>query len=98
MRPFYLLRISMKLYHEYYQKSKKDDHECDILECMRQPEAYCSVKVHLKQTCRGDPIGVNLPKNRSLVRRGEGGWERWGGPLWTLSGGQCGPRVGRLNP
>jgi len=30
----------MRLYHEYYQKSKKDDQECDILESMRQPEAY----------------------------------------------------------
>src|SRR5437660_3197252 len=38
---------------------------------------------------RGTPIGVHFTKNRPLVRRGERGWERWGGPLWTQSGGLC---------
>ena len=28
-------------------------------------------------------LGVNVTKNRPIVRRGEGGWERWGGPLWS---------------
>ena len=46
----------------------------------------------------GTPIGVHFTKNRPLVRRGERGWERWGGPLWTQSGGLCGPWVGRLAP
>ena len=31
----------------------------------------------------GTPIGVHFTKNRPLVRRGERGWERWGGPLWN---------------
>ncbi len=44
------------------------------------------------------PRGVNLTKNRPIVRRGEGGWERWGGPLWSQSGGLCGPWGGRLAP
>jgi len=29
---------------------------------------------------------------RALIRRGEGGRDGWGGPLWTQSGGLCGPR------
>jgi len=29
-----------------------------------------------------------------VIRRGEGGDGRLGGPLWTQSGGLCGPWVG----
>ena len=47
---------------------------------------------------REDLRGFYCTKNRPIVRRGEGGWERWGGPLWTQSGGLCGPGVGRLAP
>jgi hypothetical protein len=28
---------------------------------------------------------------RSIFRRGEGSGVEWGGPLWTQSGGLCGP-------
>jgi hypothetical protein len=39
------------------------------------------------------PSSVGFVEACSSVRRGEGGVERLGGPLWTQSGGLCGPPV-----
>jgi hypothetical protein len=42
--------------------------------------------------------GHQPTENTPTLRRGEGGWERLGGPLWTQSGGLCGPRAGWTGP
>jgi len=39
----------------------------------------------------GIVLSVGAGVEEMPIRRGEGGVERMGGPLWTLSGGQCGP-------
>jgi hypothetical protein len=41
---------------------------------------------------KSSPPNTHQPNDKPInILRGEGGWEGRGGPLWTQSGGLCGP-------
>jgi hypothetical protein len=45
--------------------------------------------------------GMEQPRRQAtgrVIRRGEGGVDEWSGPLWTQSGGLCGPPSLHLPP